>query len=60
VEALVEGPSKKNKAELFGRTSANKVVVFPDRNFQKGEIVSVKVIDCTQTTLIAELVNESN
>lgn len=57
VEALVEGTSKKSEVELFGRTSTNKVVVFPNRNFQKGETVRVKVTKCTQTTLIGELVD---
>ncbi|MGQ7869665.1 tRNA (N6-isopentenyl adenosine(37)-C2)-methylthiotransferase MiaB [Sunxiuqinia sp. sy24] len=57
VEALVEGTSKKSDAELFGRTPTNKVVVFPNRNFQKGELVKVRVTRCTQTTLIGELVD---
>ena len=51
-EVLVEGTSKKSKEELFGRTSQNKVIVFPAKNFQKGDYVNVKVLKCTQTTLI--------
>lgn len=57
VDVLVEGTSKKSDQELVGRTSTNKVVVFPDRNFHKGETVQVRVTQCTQTTLIAELVD---
>ncbi len=55
-EVLVEGISKKNKDELFGRSSQNKVVVFPKENFQKGDYVMVNVHSCTQTTLIGKAV----
>jgi tRNA-2-methylthio-N6-dimethylallyladenosine synthase len=58
VEVLVEGPSKKSKVELYGRSSQNKVVVFPQKNYQKGDLVLVKVLSCTQTTLIGEAVEE--
>lgn len=54
-EVLVEGLSKKSKEMVFGRSSQNKVVVFPDLGFLKGDLVQVKVKDCTQTTLIAEV-----
>lgn len=53
-EVLVEGTSKKNKDELFGRSSQNKVIVFPSGNFKKGDYVQVKISRCTQTTLIGE------
>jgi tRNA-2-methylthio-N6-dimethylallyladenosine synthase len=56
-EVLVEGVSKKKKSELFGRSSQNKLVVFPKNNFQFGDYVKVKIIDCTQTTLIGEIVD---
>jgi tRNA-2-methylthio-N6-dimethylallyladenosine synthase len=55
-EVLVEGTSKKSKEELFGRTSQNKVIVFPAKDLQKGDYVNVKVLKCTQTTLIGEAV----
>ena len=35
-EVLVKGTSKKSQDELFGRTSQNKVVVFPKKNYKKG------------------------
>jgi tRNA-2-methylthio-N6-dimethylallyladenosine synthase len=53
---LVEGPSKRSEAFLQGRNSANKVVVFPRKNFVKGEYVEVRVDDCTGATLIGNAV----
>jgi tRNA-2-methylthio-N6-dimethylallyladenosine synthase len=53
-EALAEGISKKSNEMLFGRTSQNKVVVFPRGNYRKGDFVRVKITACTQTTLIGE------
>jgi len=55
-EVLAEGISKKNKEELFGRTSQNKVVVFPKLNFKFGDLINVKIEDCTQTTLMGKSV----
>jgi tRNA-2-methylthio-N6-dimethylallyladenosine synthase len=54
MEVLVEGTSKKSKVQLFGRSSQNKIVVFPEKNHQKCDMVRVKIISCTQTTLIGE------
>src|ERR1035437_3673355 len=51
VIVLVEGVSKKSTHELFGRTSQNKVVVFPCRELLKGEYVKVKIDACTSATL---------
>lgn len=58
-EVLVEGYSKKSKAELMGRTSQNKVVVFAAEHFQKGDLVEVYIERCTQTTLIGRATNEA-
>lgn len=55
-EVLIEGLSKKSKEMVFGRSSQNKVVVFPDKGFLKGDYAQVKIKDCTQTTLIGEVV----
>jgi tRNA-2-methylthio-N6-dimethylallyladenosine synthase len=55
-EVLVEGTSKKSKEELVGRTSQNKVVVFPALNYKKGDLVQVKIERCTQTVLIGRAV----
>jgi len=55
VEVLAEGISKKKKSEFFGRSSENKIVVFPNKDIQIGDFVRVKILDCTQTTLIGEV-----
>ena len=55
-QVLVEGPSKKNQAELCGRTGSNKMCVWPDITHHAGDYVRVKVLDCTQATLICKLV----
>lgn len=54
-EVLAEGISKKSREELYGRTSQNKVVVFPKSNYRPGDFVKVKVTSATQATLIGEL-----
>lgn len=54
-EVLVEGVSKKNPHEIFGRSSQNKVIVFPAPGIQIGDFVRVKVKDCTSATLIGEI-----
>ena len=40
-EVLVEGTSKRNADELFGRTSQNKVAVFPASGVHPGDFVRV-------------------
>lgn len=50
-EVLAEGLSKKSDQELFGRTPQNKVVVFPKKDYQPGDFVSVKITDCSSATL---------
>ena len=46
VKVLVEGPSKKNKEVLSGRTSTNKVVLFRGEKKLKGQFVNVKINEC--------------
>ncbi|MDF1570803.1 MAG: radical SAM protein [Bacteroidales bacterium] len=55
-EVLVEGTSKKSAAELVGRTSQNKVVVFPAHDMQAGDYAQVRIRDCTSATLLGEVV----
>ncbi len=55
-EVLVEGISKKKKSEYFGRSSQNKMVVFPKQGVQLRDYVRVKINDCTQTTLIGDVI----
>jgi len=54
-EVLIEGYSKRSKDNLSGRTSQNKVVVFPDDGHKKGEYVNVSVERCTSATLIGKI-----
>lgn len=56
VEVLVEGISKRSDQDLFGRTSQNKVVVFPRGNHHIGDLVKVKINAYTAATLIGEVV----
>lgn len=51
-KVLIEGTSKRNENELYGRNDQNKVIVFPKQNYCKGEYVYVKVHACTTGTLI--------
>ena len=55
-EVLVEGFSKKSKEQLFGRTSQNKVVIFPRPGRQIGETIQVKVLSASSAALIGEVV----
>lgn len=55
-EVLVEGVSKRNAGELFGRTSQNKVAVFPAGTARPGDFVRVRVTSATSATLLAETV----
>jgi tRNA-2-methylthio-N6-dimethylallyladenosine synthase len=43
VEVLVEGPSKRNAAEMMGRTRTNKVVIFSGNSRLSGRLVRVHV-----------------
>ncbi len=54
-EILVEGSSKKSDKDLFGRTSQNKVVVFPANGQKAGDYVNVRIVECTQATLLGEI-----
>jgi tRNA-2-methylthio-N6-dimethylallyladenosine synthase len=53
-KVLVEGVSKKNEDEFYGRNDQNKVVVFPKSNYKKGNYVIVDIHDCTAGTLIGK------
>jgi tRNA-2-methylthio-N6-dimethylallyladenosine synthase len=57
-EVLVEGVSKKSDQELFGRTTQNKVVVFPKENYTIGDYVKVKIERCTSATLIGKAIDD--
>ncbi len=55
-EVLVEGVSKRSNDELFGRTSQNKVVVFPRGEHKPGDFVRVVVDSASSATLKGHLV----
>lgn len=57
-EVLVEGPSKRSREQLCGRTPQNKMVVFPKGGHKVGDFVKVKIVSSTSATLIGELVEE--
>lgn len=57
-KVLIEGPSKKNEDEFYGRNDQNKVVVFPKLNFKKGEYAMVKIHDCTAGTLLGKAIEQ--
>jgi tRNA-2-methylthio-N6-dimethylallyladenosine synthase len=50
-DVLIEGFSKRSEEYLSGRTSQNKVVVFPGTNLKKGEYVKILIERCTSATL---------
>ena len=55
-EVLVEGFSKKSKEQLFGRTSQNKVVIFPRLGRRIGETIQVRVLSASSAALIGEVI----
>jgi tRNA-2-methylthio-N6-dimethylallyladenosine synthase len=57
-EVLIEGTSKRAKDQLSGRTSQNKVVVFPGGKYKKGEYVKILIERCTSATLIGKITNQ--
>lgn len=59
-KVLIEGNSKKSADDWMGRTSHNKVMVFPKGNHQlsKGDYVDVFVKTYTQGTLLGEIVTK--
>ena len=58
-EVLVEGVSKRSADELFGRTSQNKVVVFPRSNYKTGDFIRVRVTDASSATLRGDVVRDA-
>jgi tRNA-2-methylthio-N6-dimethylallyladenosine synthase len=61
-KVLIEGNSKKSDADWMGRSSQNKVMVFPKETYElkKGDYVMVEVLDCTQGTLLGKIVDHKN
>ncbi len=57
-EVLIEGESKKSVNDFYGRTSQNKVVVFPRQDHHIGDYVFVEITDCNPATLFGKIVEE--
>ena len=53
-EILVECTSKRSEAQLSGRTSQNKMVVFDRGNHSVGDYVKVRITGCSSATLFGE------
>lgn len=54
VEVLAEGPSKRSREQLCGRTEQNKMVVFDRKAYRPGDIVRVRITDSSSATLLGE------
>lgn len=57
---LIEGNSRKSDAHWMGRNTQNTVVVFPKENYSPGDLVLVKIEECTSATLIGKAVGYAN
>lgn len=55
-EVLIDGYSKRSRDSFCGRTSQNKVVVFPKARHSIGDTITVRITDATPATLIGEIV----
>lgn len=57
-EVLVEGRSKRSDEQWFGRTSQNKVVVFPHSDERAGDFIRVRISDASSATLLGDRIKE--
>lgn len=53
---LIESQSRRSDGHWQGRTSANRVAVFPKENKRPGQYVNVLIESCTSGTLIGKIV----
>jgi tRNA-2-methylthio-N6-dimethylallyladenosine synthase len=53
-EVLVEGPARRNAAQLFGKSEHFKSVVFPDDGTPAGALRRVRIVGATPITLFGE------
>ena len=54
-EVLVEGYSKRSRDDFYGRTSQNKVVIFPKNGTKIGDLIDVTIHRATGASLIGEI-----
>ncbi len=57
-QVLIEGYSKRSKDDFHGRTSTNKVVIFPAGENSIGDYVQVLITNCTSGTLLGKVVEK--
>ncbi|MEP7319689.1 MAG: tRNA (N6-isopentenyl adenosine(37)-C2)-methylthiotransferase MiaB [Panacibacter sp.] len=59
-KVLIEGDSKRSTDDWMGRTSQNKVIIFPKAgyDYKKGDYVMVQVNECTKATLMGKIINQ--
>jgi tRNA-2-methylthio-N6-dimethylallyladenosine synthase len=57
-KVLIEGDSKRSDKDWMGRSTQNKVVVFPKENYglKKGDYAEVTVYESTQATLLGKII----
>jgi tRNA-2-methylthio-N6-dimethylallyladenosine synthase len=57
-KVLIENTSKRSEADWMGRNSQNKVIIFKKEKYalRPGDYVNVKVAECTQATLLGQIV----
>jgi len=55
LEVLVEGYSKRSRDDFYGRTSQNKVVIFPKNGTKIGDLIDVTIHRATGASLIGEM-----
>ncbi len=58
-DVLIEGYSKRSRADFFGRSSQNKAIVFPKEGLKIGQKVKVRVEEVTSATLKGRVVGQS-
>ena len=54
-EVLVEGYSKRSRDDFYGRTSQNKVVIFPKNGTKIGDLIDITIHRATGASLIGEM-----
>jgi tRNA-2-methylthio-N6-dimethylallyladenosine synthase len=61
-KVLIEGDSKKSKEDWMGRSSQNKVVIFPKstNGLRKADYALVKIDACTGATLLGHILPSEN
>lgn len=53
-KVLVESESRKSKDEWMGKTDTNHVVIFPKEKIRRGELVQIRITECSGATLRGE------